>query len=50
MFTGTLRHTYIDPDYAYSDEEAFAIMQHKQYYADFISNLRDKRQCGSHKQ
>jgi len=37
------RHTYIDPDYSYTDSEAKLIQRHKQRYIDFIERLRTKR-------
>ena len=43
IFTRTIRHNYVDPDYAYTDEEAEAVRQHKQYYSDFIEDLRERR-------
>ena len=43
VFTRSERHTYVDPDYAFTDEEADAIMTHKQYYTDFIDYLRETR-------
>jgi len=43
IFTGVKRHTYIDPDYSYTDAEAKSIQQHKQTYIDFIETLRSKR-------
>lgn len=43
IFTHEERHTYVDPDYAYTDEEAEAIQAHKQYYKDYIDYLRDMR-------
>ena len=48
IFTRTDRHTFVDPDYAYTDEEAEAIEAHKQHYADFIDKLPVQRQT-SHK-
>ena len=44
MFTRTDRHTYVDPDYAYTDEETAAVEAHKQYYADFIDKHRVQRE------
>ena len=43
IFTGVKRHTYVDPDYSYTDSEARLIQQHKQRYIDFIEALRTKR-------
>ena len=43
IFTHADRHTYVDPDYAYTDEEASVVAQHKQYYIDYIAFLREQR-------
>jgi len=43
IFTGAKRHTFIDPDYSYTDAEAQTINQHKQKYIDFIETLRSTR-------
>jgi hypothetical protein len=43
LFTGTERYTYVDPDYAYTDEEEKQREQHKQQYLDYIDGLRSKR-------
>ena len=43
IFTRRERHTYVDPDYAYEDEEAIAVKRHRQYYIDFIRQLKEKR-------
>ncbi|XP_055954756.1 cilia and flagella-associated protein 47 [Patella vulgata] len=43
IFTKAERHHYIDPDYAYTDEEEENIRQHSNKYLDFIRNLRENR-------
>ena len=43
IFTGAKRHTYLDPDYSYTDTETELICRHKQIYIDFIDGLRKKR-------
>ena len=43
IFTGAPRHTYIDPDYSFTDSEARQIQQHKELYIDFIEMLRRRR-------
>ncbi|CAH1800026.1 unnamed protein product [Owenia fusiformis] len=43
IFTHTERHNYVDPDYAFTDAEEKARLEHKQKYVDFIDDLRQKR-------
>ncbi|KAM3585737.1 uncharacterized protein V6R79_025810 [Siganus canaliculatus] len=43
IFTGVRRYNYVDPSYAYTDEEEMQRQQHQQFYADFIKQLRKKR-------
>jgi len=43
IFTGAKRHTYVDPDYSYTDTETKLIQQHKQMYIDLIEAMRRKR-------
>jgi len=43
IFTGAKRHTYIDPDYSYTDTEAKQIQQNKKVYLDLLDELRKKR-------
>lgn len=39
IFAGIARHNYVDPDYAYTDDQMEAIRRHKQFYIDFIESL-----------
>ena len=34
------RYNYIDPDYAYTDEERIQIENHKNIYKQYIDNLK----------
>ena len=43
-FTQVERHNYVDPDYAFTDQEADQVRNHKQFYIDFIDELREQRQ------
>ena len=43
LFTGTERYTYVDPDYALTDEEEKLKQKHKQKYLDYIEDLRQCR-------
>ncbi|XP_064627283.1 cilia- and flagella-associated protein 47-like isoform X2 [Lineus longissimus] len=43
IFTGMERHTYVDPDYAYTDGEEAARKLHKKYYQSFIGDRRENR-------
>ncbi|XP_074645875.1 cilia and flagella-associated protein 47-like isoform X2 [Tubulanus polymorphus] len=43
IFTGMDRHTYIDPDYAYTEEEAAKVKAHRDFYKQFISDMRENR-------
>ncbi|XP_072195940.1 cilia- and flagella-associated protein 47 [Excalfactoria chinensis] len=43
IFTKTERYNYIDPEFSYTDSELLSKEVHKEYYADFISSLRQHR-------
>ncbi|NXU12748.1 CFA47 protein, partial [Pardalotus punctatus] len=43
IFTKTERYNYIDPEFAYTDSERLLRKEHKKYYIDFISRLRQHR-------
>ncbi|NWW83882.1 CFA47 protein, partial [Rhynochetos jubatus] len=43
IFTKTERYNYIDPEFSYTDSERLSKEAHKEYYADFISSLRQRR-------
>ncbi|NWZ51482.1 CFA47 protein, partial [Haliaeetus albicilla] len=43
IFTKTERYNYIDPEFSYTDCERLSKEEHKEYYADFISSLRQRR-------
>ncbi|NXP52514.1 CFA47 protein, partial [Heliornis fulica] len=43
IFTKTERYNYIDPEFSYTDYERLSKEAHKEYYADFISSLRQHR-------
>ncbi|NXG79839.1 CFA47 protein, partial [Baryphthengus martii] len=43
IFTKTERYNYIDPEFSYTDYERLSKEAHKEYYADFISRLRQRR-------
>ena len=37
------RHTYVDPDYAYTDSEIGAVRKHRDQYVGFIEDMRKTR-------
>ncbi|KAG2456403.1 CFA47 protein, partial [Polypterus senegalus] len=39
----TLRYNYVDPDYAYTEEEDEQRKAHREYYAHFLKSLREQR-------
>ncbi|NXT31654.1 CFA47 protein, partial [Pelecanoides urinatrix] len=43
IFTKTERYNYIDPEFSYNDCERLSKEAHKEYYAEFISSLRQRR-------
>ncbi|NWH58336.1 CFA47 protein, partial [Geococcyx californianus] len=43
IFTKAERYNYVDPEFAYTDSERLSKEAHKEYYADFISSLRQHR-------
>lgn len=43
LFTGIERYTFVDPDYAFTDEEEQLRLEHKQQYLDYIKTLRQNR-------
>jgi len=43
IFTHTERHTYLDPDYSYADDEIEAARQHRNKYVSFIDDMRKMR-------
>ncbi|NXJ45267.1 CFA47 protein, partial [Spizaetus tyrannus] len=43
IFTKTERYNYIDLEFSYTDCERLSKEAHKEYYADFISSLRQRR-------
>ncbi len=43
-YTKMPRHTYVDPDYSLTDEEAIALAQHKNTYTDFIRDQQAERE------
>ncbi|XP_033635373.1 cilia- and flagella-associated protein 47-like isoform X1 [Asterias rubens] len=43
IFTKTERHTYVDPDYAYDDNELAAIQKHKNKYHNYLRESRQHR-------
>ncbi|NXL10378.1 CFA47 protein, partial [Mesembrinibis cayennensis] len=43
IFTKTERYNYVDPEFSYTDSERLSKEAHKEYYADFISSLRQRR-------
>ena len=43
IFAKLPRHTYIDPDYSFTDYQMDAIHRHKEYYANFIHELQRNR-------
>ncbi|XP_078147098.1 cilia and flagella-associated protein 47-like [Centroberyx gerrardi] len=40
IFTGVRRYRYVDPDYAFTEEEEQQRQRHEQIYMDFIKQLR----------
>ncbi|XP_077977423.1 cilia- and flagella-associated protein 47-like [Glandiceps talaboti] len=45
IFTKHNRYTYVDPDYAYTDEELNDKKAHRDMYVNYIKDLREKRVC-----
>ncbi|XP_070567350.1 cilia- and flagella-associated protein 47-like [Ptychodera flava] len=45
IFTKNERYTYVDPDYAFTDEELAARKDHRDYYVNYIKDLREQRQA-----
>lgn len=43
IFTGTRRYRYVDPDYAFTEEEEAVRKRHQETYRDFIGQLRQNR-------
>ncbi|KAM6144631.1 LOW QUALITY PROTEIN: cilia- and flagella-associated protein 47 [Phoenicopterus ruber ruber] len=43
IFTKAERYNYIDPEFSYTDCERLSKEAHKEYYADLISGLRERR-------
>ncbi|XP_066563691.1 cilia- and flagella-associated protein 47-like [Amia ocellicauda] len=43
IFTKAERYNYVDPEFAYTEEEEKQRKAHKEYYLQFIHNLRDVR-------
>ncbi|MGH0144520.1 UNVERIFIED_CONTAM: hypothetical protein FKN15_016434 [Acipenser sinensis] len=43
IFTKAERYNYVDPDFAYTEEEEKQIKAHKDYYFQFIQTLRKQR-------
>ncbi|XP_069034828.1 cilia- and flagella-associated protein 47-like isoform X2 [Lepisosteus oculatus] len=43
IFTKVERYNYVDPDFAYTEEEERQRKAHKDYYIQFIQNLRETR-------
>ncbi|NWV81447.1 CFA47 protein, partial [Dasyornis broadbenti] len=43
IFTKTERYNYIDPEFAYTDSERLLRKEHKKFYIDFLSRLRQRR-------
>ncbi|XP_068773049.1 cilia- and flagella-associated protein 47 isoform X2 [Struthio camelus] len=43
IFTKTERYNYVDPQFSYTDCERLQKESHKEYYADYIYNLRQHR-------
>ncbi|XP_046848828.1 cilia- and flagella-associated protein 47-like, partial [Xenia sp. Carnegie-2017] len=44
QYTGIQRYTYIDPDFALTDEETRRKQQHRQLYLDYLRDLRTFRE------
>ena len=49
QFTGIQRYSYIDPDFALTDEETQRKEQHKQLYLNYIRDSRTYRELKSNK-
>lgn len=47
-FTKTKRHTYVDPDYAYTEEEEFQKKQHKDKYVTFLRSEANNRKTDNY--
>lgn len=45
LFTGIERYTFVDPDYAFTDQEEQQRVEHEQKYLDYIATLRQNRQA-----
>ncbi|OXB79724.1 UNVERIFIED_CONTAM: hypothetical protein H355_010192 [Colinus virginianus] len=43
IFTKTERYNYVDPEFSYTDRERLSKAVHKEYYANYISSLRQHR-------
>lgn len=43
IFTHTDRYNFVDPDYAYTDEEMEAVKSHKKHYVEYIKTMRENR-------
>ncbi|XP_078514036.1 cilia- and flagella-associated protein 47 [Lissotriton helveticus] len=43
IFTKAERYTYVDPDYAYTDEEEAQRQAHKEKYAEYLRSLREEK-------
>ena len=43
MFTQTTRYSYIDPDFAYNDQEAADVKAHRDKYVNYIQQSRNAR-------
>lgn len=44
IFTGADRYNFVDPDYAYTNEEIETIENHKLVYKNYIDDLRFYRE------
>ncbi len=42
-YTRVRRHTYVDPDYTYSEEERARVREHRDSYAAFIRTRHSER-------
>ncbi|XP_069613759.1 cilia- and flagella-associated protein 47 [Ranitomeya imitator] len=43
IFTKTERYNYVDPDYAYTEDEEKLKQTHRNYYTNYIKNRRENR-------
>eukprot|EP00079_Xenopus_tropicalis_P021661 XP_012813080.1 PREDICTED: cilia- and flagella-associated protein 47 isoform X1 [Xenopus tropicalis] len=43
LFTKVERYNYVDPDYAYTEEEEKLRKSHKDYYINYIQSIREER-------